>query len=275
MDETTLINRLQTLEAPGGQGAKSRALKVIPARMNQFRSTRSASRRSLWLRLGTASALTLMALVSFSVLTTPGHAFTQWVGDRIGLGEPGGPPALESLYRNAMRGAGGPVEPAYVLVRGPGPNDGHYEFITYDMAPAADPDGSIDDTHCFQLEFPEARNLFHAGCGLPPATEGLLYSGVGGNYAGDGYQFASGRVSSDVAAVEFEVDGRLFPVELRPVPVDLIERFGISREFKFFIVFLDGDLREGNVTITAKNAAGEPVARQTSTLLDTGSSRGR
>ncbi len=268
MDEITLIDRLGALQPPEPELAKSRALAAVPARVQAARAGRDDRTRRFWPRLATVAAVGLVVLVSCSLLTSPGKAFTTWVGDRLGLGEPGGPPALESLHRHAMMGTSGEGQPAYVLLRGPGPLGGHYEFITYRTPPETGGQSPTDDTRCFQLEFPEAGNLFQAGCGLPPADDGLLFEGVGGNSApGRSYQFASGRVSENVASVEFEVDGRTFPVELRSVPADLIERFDFPRSFKFFIVFLDRDLRAGKVTVTARDAAGDQVASDTSTLL--------
>lgn len=267
MDEVTVIRRLGGLSAPGTEGAKARALEAIPARVGAVRSTTRHERR-FWTRLATAAALGLMVVVSFSVLTAPGQAFTSWVGDRIGLGEPGGPPALQSLHTNAMRGTIGAGAPAYVLLRGPGPLGGAYEFITFEAMSPTGRQLTGDSARCFQLEFPEAKNLFHAGCGIPDSSTPLLYEGVGGNSApGASYQFASGRVSDEVATVDFEVDGRSLPVELRAIPADLIERFDISRPFKYFVVFLDGDLRKGEVTVTARGAAGEALATRTESLL--------
>jgi hypothetical protein len=268
MDETTLIGRLGALKPPDTDLARERAIETVPARVRAARSGKPCRPRRFSPRLVTAAASVLVALVAFSLLTAPGHAFTSWVGDRLGLGQPGGHPTLQSLRHHAMQGTSGAGQPAYVLLRGPGPLGGHYEFITYRTKPEPGKEFPANGARCFQLEFPEARNLFSAGCGLPPASSGLLYGGVGGNSGpGTAYQFASGRVSDDVAAVDFEVDGRAIPVELRPIPTDLIERLHIRRPFRFFIAFLDGDLRSGTVTVTARDSAGHPVARRTSTLL--------
>ena len=267
MNEGTLTDRLGRLDPPDMQLAKSRALDAVPMRVRAARSEPSR-RRVLWLRLATAAAVGLAVVLTFSILTAPGQAFTNWVGDRLGLGEPGGPPALQRLHQNAMRGTVGERAPAYVLLRGPAALGGEYEFITFEATSPTGKEIAGDEARCFQLEFPEAKNLFHAGCGIPSASTPLMYEGVGGNSApGASYQFASGRVSDEVATVDFEVDGQSLPVELRAIPADLIERFDIARPFEFFVVFLDGDLREGEVTVTARDAAGKALATRTESLL--------
>lgn len=269
MDENSLSSRLRALRPPESEQAKLRAIEAVPARVHPARSGRPRRSPIRWPRLATASALSLAVLASFSLFTAPGHAVTSWVGDSLGLGQPGGPPALQSLHQHAMRGTDGEGQPAYVLLRGPGPLGGHYEFITYRVRPELEGEFPPGDATCFQLEFPEAGNLFHAGCGLPAASEGLIYAGEGGNSgpAGSAYQFASGRVSEDVTAVDLEVDGQAVPVELRSIPADLIDRLQIERPFKFFIAFLDSDLRSGTLTVTARDAEGQTVARRTSSFL--------
>lgn len=267
MDETTLIDRLGALQPPDPDLARMRAIETLPARIHVARSGRRRRAHHLRPRLATASSLFLVALAAFSLLTAPGHAFTSWVGDRLGLGQPGGHPTLQSLYHHAVLGTGGEGQPAYVLLRGEGPLGGHYEFITYRMKPEPGGEFPANGARCFQLEFPETRNLFNAGCGLPPAHGGLIYGGVGGNSApGTAYQFASGRVSDDIATVDFEVDGRAVPVELRSIPADLVERFQIRRPFKFFVAFIEGARPGAAVTVTARDSEGRPVARRTSTL---------
>jgi hypothetical protein len=267
MDEITVIRRLNELAAPGSVASKTRALEAVPAQVGAARSTTRSERR-FWSRFAVAAALGLMLVISFSVLTSPGQAFTNWVGDRIGFGEPGGPPALHSLHTNSMRGTIGEGVPAYVLLRGPGPLGGAYEFITFEATSPTGRQPTGGSTRCFQLEFPDAQNLFHAGCGVPSPRDPLLYEGVGGNSAtGASYQFASGRVSDEVATVDLAIDGQSLPVELRAIPADLIERFDIGRPFKFFVVFLDGNLRKGDVTVTARDAAGEVLATRTESLL--------
>lgn len=268
MDEATLVSRLAALQPPDAADAKRRAIDDVPPRIRPAEAGLSAHRSRIGFRLATASALCVVLLVAFSAFTAPGQALATWVGDRLGLGEPGGPPALQSLHRNAMRGTAGEGEPAYVLLRGDGPLGGHYEFITYRTSSQPGENFPAGGGDCFQLEFPESKNLFQAGCGLPSEEDGLLYAGVGGNSApGASYQFASGRVSEDVAEVKFKVDGQELPVELKPVPPELIERFDLPRPFKFFIVFINPDLREGEVKVTARDAEGETVATRTEALI--------
>lgn len=53
----------------------------------------------------------------------------------------------------------------------------------------------------------------------------------------------------------------------RSIPADLIDRLQIEGPFKFFIAFLDCDLRSGTSTVTARDAEGRAVAQRTSTFL--------
>lgn len=264
MDEAALIRRLGALQAPDTEITRKRAIEAVSARLPQAHAS-AARVRHFWARLATAAAVLLVAVVAFSLLTAPGQAFTSWIGDRLGLGEPGGHPTLQSLRGHAMRGTAGAGQPAYVLLRGPGPGGDHYEFITYRTKREPGKEWPANGARCFQLEFPEARNLMGAGCGLPPASDGLLLQGIGGNaQPGSEYQYASGLVSDDIAAVDIEVDGHAIPVQLRPIPPELIDRFQIRRSFQFFIAFF-GDA-SGKLTVTARDATGHAVASRTSSL---------
>lgn len=269
MDETTLLGRLGALEPPDADLARERAIEAVPARVRAARSGEPRRRPRFWPRLVTAAAVALVALVAFSLLTVtaPGQAFTSWVGDRLGWGEPGGHPTLQSLRHHAMQETGGAGQPAYVLLRGPGLLGGHYEFITYRMKRESGKEFPANGARCFELDFPEARGLANGGCGLPPARGGLLFRGVGGNaQPGSEYQYAYGRVSDDIRAVDIEINGSAIPVELRAIPAGLIERFHIRRPFKFFIAFFDPALHGGRMTVTARDTGGRPVAQRTSVL---------
>ena len=255
-----LTGRLARLEPPGAAAARGRAIAAVPSRVEaarrRHRGGRSHSTRA---RLAFAATVVLLALVLFSVFTAPGRALTNWVGERLGLGEPGGHPTLQVLRHAATHGTSAQGRPAYVLVRGPGPRGGHYEFVTYRMKPEPGKAFPADGARCFEVEFPELRNLMSAGCGLPPARHGLLLGGIGGNSApNESFQFVSGRASADVASVAIEVAGRPVPVALRPIPAQLIERLHIRRPFTFFIAFFDG--RQGRVEVIARDASGQIVA---------------
>lgn len=253
MNESELIDRLAALRPPEAGLARARAVAAVPVRLEVARPAPATGRRAL---AATIAVSAVAVLLSFSLLTAPGHAVTSWVGERLGFGQPGGPPSLQALYEEAMRGTDAGGQPAYVLLRGPGPGKGHYDLVTYRFPPRPGAEFPANGARCFNIEFPEARNIFNAGCGLPPASGGILFGGVGGNAApGMSYQFASGRVSDDVASVQVKLNGRPLPVQLQPIPADLIERFAIRRPFKFFIAFLD-DQASGKITVTARDTTG-------------------
>ncbi|MBS1878363.1 MAG: hypothetical protein JST31_02510 [Actinobacteria bacterium] len=265
MDETTLIGRLGALRPPDAELARSRALERVPARVAAARLGGGHTRARLRLRLASVAAVVLATLVALSFLTAPGQAFTSWVGDRLGLGQPGGHPALQSLRGWAMRGTGGAGQPAFVLARGSGRRGVPYEFITYRVRPQPGKEWPANGARCFQLEFPRDRGLMDAGCGLPAASGGLLFRGIGGNsQPGSAYRYASGLVSADVAAVEVAINGHPIPVELKPIPASLIARFQIRRPFKFFIAFFGPG--PGRLTVTARDAAGRRLAERTAAL---------
>lgn len=264
MDEGTLIRRLESLEPPQAEPSRERATRAVRAR--QRARAASAPRRRFahsGLRPGVALVAICAALAAGAVFTTPGQAVTSWIGDRLGFGEPGGPPTLRDLRAFATRGSAAEGQPAYVLLRGPAADVGHYELITYRAKDEPGKDWPADGARCFELNFPEARSLYAPSCGLPPAREGLLFEGLGGSSGSEmAFQYASGRVSDDIETVEVSFNGKSVPVELTPIPDDLIERFRIRRPFKFFIAFLEDFRRGGIVVVTARDASGRTVVRR-------------
>jgi RNA polymerase sigma-70 factor (ECF subfamily) len=219
-------------------------------------------------QLAVALLAICMALAAGAIFTSPGQAVTSWIGDRLGFGEPGGPPTLRNMRVFATKGSGAEGQPAYVLLRGPAADIGHYELITYRMKD----EGKLwpaNGARCFELNFPEIRTLAGPRCGLPPAEHGLRFDGTGGGVtrSGSEYLYASGRVSDDVESVEISFEGKPVAVELTPIPEDLIERFRIRRPFKFFIAFFEDPREEGIVTVTARDADGRVVAQRRSKVV--------
>jgi hypothetical protein len=273
MDDAALIRHLEALEPPEVDASCERAKRALRAQPEESRAglTPSRPRRHLTgARLGFAVALVALCvtLAAAALFSAPGQAITSWVGNQLGFGGVGEQPTLRQLRTFASAGTAAQGQPAYVLVRGPAPDGKHYEFITYR---AKDEPGKLwpAGARCFELDFPEARNLANAGCGLPAAGSGLLFEGVGGNsQPGAEYHYASGRVSDDVDSVEVEFDGRPAAVELTPIPADLVARFQIRRPFKFFIAFIDHARHGGTVTVTTRDAAGQALARRTSIQPD-------
>lgn len=261
MDEA-LSRRLRALHPPALEAARERGAAEVAARIAAARAGADRRRAGLRARVALASAAVLAVLVAAAVLTPPGRAVTSWVGERIGLGQPGGHPSLQSLRHFAFEESDARGQPAYVLVRGPGPRDGHYELVTYRYPRRPGARFPANGARCYEIETTEPQGLYGGGCGPVPASGGLVFDGAGGNAdPGVGFRFAAGRVSADVASVEVTLDGRPLPVELRPIPADLIEGLHIRRPFKFFIAFFDFR-RSGRLVATARDADGRVLARR-------------
>ncbi len=258
----TLADRLGAIGPPGLDAARERAVAEVPPRIAAVREGGARRRSGLWARAALASAAVLAILLAAAVFTPPGRAVTSWVGDRIGLGQPGGHPSLQSLRHFAFEETQAHGQPAYVLVRGPGPNDGHYEFITYRQPRHPGAEVPANGARCYELETTDPAGLYGGECGPVPASGGMVFEGGGGNADPKvGFRFASGRVSADVASVEVTLDGGPLPVELRSIPAELIDGLRIRHPFKFFIAFF-GIRRSGELTATARDADGRVLARR-------------
>lgn len=271
MDENAVTRRLQGLDVPELDASCQRARHAIAARLDTGAADRRPRLASFGApRLAAALAALCIALGAGALFTPAGHAVTAWIGERLGFGEPGGPPTLRDLRAFANQGSAAEGQPAYVLLRGPAPGIGHYELITYRMKDEPGMLWPANGARCFELNFPEVRALYSASCGLPPAPHGLRLEGSGGGTTREGrsFSYASGRVSEDVDAVEVELDGRPASVELAEIPAELVERFAIRRPFKFFIAMLDGARRGGILTVTARSGSGEVIAERRRRLPD-------
>jgi hypothetical protein len=267
MIERSLTARLAHLEAPDAAAARSRAIRTVSQRVQERSAACSGGHRAFSPRLAFVLTLTLLAMVATSVFTAPGRAFTGWVGDRLGLGHPGGHPTLQHLRHFATHGTGAQGQPAYVLLRGPAPDNRHYELVTFRMRKEPGKAFPANGARCFEVDLPEARNLFSASCGLPPATDGLLLGAVGANSSpGTSFRFVSGMTSADVATVEVLSGGQSTEVSLRPIPTELVERLHIRRPFKFFIAFIGG--AENSLKVIARDEASRVVATRSAPGVD-------
>ena len=124
MDDTTLIQRLGGLEPPRLDEARESAVAAVQDRLRAAAGGSRRERQATHVRAAVALVAAALVLTAFAVLTPPGRAFTSWVGERIGLGEPGGHPTLQSLRHFATSETAAAGQPAYVLVSGPVPGGG-------------------------------------------------------------------------------------------------------------------------------------------------------
>lgn len=272
MDDAQLTRRLELFEAPELEPSCERAKRAIRGQLRASGAGSGRKRRPVGARVRFAAvfAALCLALAAGALFTPPGQAVTSWIGERLGIGQPGGPPTLRELRAFAAEGNEREDLPAYVLLRGPAPGAGHYELLTFRMKDEPGQLWPATGARCFELNLPEARALYGASCGLPPAVHGVLVDGpFGGSAPGGRYRsYLTGRVSEDVAAVEVEIDGRPVSVELRSIPEELIERFAIRRPFKFFFASLPGAQHGGLLTVTARDAGGQAVAERRRRLID-------
>lgn len=258
MDEATVIRRLEALEPPDLRAARQRAATVAAARVG----TRASAHRPPLSRRAVAIASTLCAfLVAFSLLTTPGQAVTSWVGNRLGLGQPGEHPTLRQLRHSWSAGTAAQGQPAYVLATGPAPRGTRYEFITYE--PKAPPGKHWDvKGPCFELDLTQARSMTTGGCGVFPEGPDLFATYGGNGAPGQELLEASGRASMAVASVDVTLGNRKIPAELTTIPAGLVSRLQLPQRFKFFVAFLPGKLSGGTLTVKARDAKGHLVAER-------------
>ncbi len=280
MNDEKLIARLGSLEPPSGELARERAVTNVPVRLAAIAETAKnlpeegflRSRGVRYGRTAAAAAAICLVIAFFSLSTAPGRAVSNWVGERLGFGQPGSHPSLKQLRASWTRGTSAEGQPAYVLAVGPVPEGGRpngggrYEFITYWPR---QPDESRGGGHwdldepCFELDLTQQRSSYGGSCGVLPEGPDLYVDGLAGNAApGHELLFLSGRTSDEVASVQANLDGNPIPVELVSIPAAYIDRFHIGRPFRFFVGFLDERLHGGNVTVTALDASGKVLARR-------------
>lgn len=259
-----LAQELAALGPPDINRARARAAVAVAERVQAARlGQRQDTRRT---RMAFAAlALTLSAVLAAAALwTAPGQAVAAWIGERLGVGEPGGPPALEELRASWNRGTVADGQPAYVLVAGPAPRSGRYEFIAYR------PKDNAAGAPCFELNLRQERSSTGQGCGVLPEG-GVLYSnGFGGGFGRSGEEtiYTTGRASMDVASVDVQFNGTPVKAELSPIPADLLGRIGTEEQFKFFIAFLPNAAKGGDLIITARDKDGGELTQKATHVPD-------
>lgn len=258
-----LDQELAALAPPDINRARTRAVVAVAERVQTVRLGRQQGTQRTHMAFATL-ALVSAVFAASALWTAPGQAVAAWVGERLGVGEPGGPPALEELRTSWNRGTVADGQPAYVLVAGPAPRSGRYELIAYR------PKGNAAATTCFELNLPQERSSTGQGCGVLPEGGVLSSNGFGGGFGRSGEEtiYTTGRVSMDVASVDVLFDGSPVKTELAVVPVDLVGQMGIEEQFKFFIAFLPDAADGGELILTARDKDGEALASKATSVPD-------
>lgn len=267
MDDLSLVLRLGALEPPEIELRREQAMRSVVTRL-QTSAVRRNRRTRLSPRLAAILVSASIAVAGFTLLTPPGQAITSWVGNRLGLGQPGGHPSLRQLRASWTQGTSAEGQPAYVLAVGPAPGEGRYEFITYW------PHETKGGRHggrwnlgepCFEVELTQERSSYGSDCGVLPEGPNLFVSEGGNGMPGHESFFLSGRASAKVGAVEARVDGEPVDVETVPIPNEFVDRFRLGQPFSFFIAFLHHPPRDGGaLTVIARGPTGKVLARHRS-----------
>jgi hypothetical protein len=135
-------------------GTKLPLVEAFGAELERAMANRGGSRRRSRRRvLATACAA---GLVAVSLVTAPGRAASDAVGEWLGLAEPGDPPSVDAPR---LRGGLG-IDPigSVVIASGRAPDGARYEFVHESIAePGRMGPGPEDLQHCLNLEWPDAR----------------------------------------------------------------------------------------------------------------------
>lgn len=211
---------------------------------NRAGSGRRPRRRALGLAFAAG-------LVAVSLLTAPGRAATDAVGEWLGLAEPGDPPTVEERH---PRGGFHQQEPTgpIVLASGRAPDGARYEFVLEHVAEPAKsklPRGYFG--HCLNVEWPDARAgqiSPQFGCypSLPPGVVDkavVKWQGAMFEPSRTSHVQIAGIARSDVSDVRMlykDEQGarRDARVDFAIVAGALRERAGAEHPFGVFLAFL-------------------------------------
>jgi hypothetical protein len=211
-------------------------------------ANRTASRGRSWRRgLGLACAT---ALVAASLLTAPGRAASDLVGEWLGLAEPGDPPTVErprprgNLHKQRLN----PI----VVAAGRAPDGVRYEFVLERFPEPAKSDPPAEAfRQCLNIEWPDARTgqiSPQFGCLQtfpPPAVDktAVKWQGAMFDPSYTSHVQIAGVARSDVRDVRILFKDRHgakrdAPVDFATVTGALRKRAGADRPFGVFIGFL-------------------------------------
>jgi hypothetical protein len=215
------------------------------AMASRARSRRRSQRRAL-------GAAVAAGLVGVSLLTPPGQAASNAVGEWLGLAEPGDPATVEP--RLPRPGGDGLLRPdgAVVLAAGRAPDGVRYEFVL-DRFDESDRPGAPGEAfgRCLNLEWPDARTGQinpQFGCfeTFPPRMLDRAVIRAGGTLFDSTYtdyvQIA-GLVRADASDVRIRYKDehgvrRDAVVQVARVTGPAVERVGADAPFGAFIGFL-------------------------------------
>jgi hypothetical protein len=210
-------------------------------------ATRRRSRRRSRRRLGLACAAGLAIL---SLVTAPGRAASDLVGEWLGLAEPGDPATVEGpRARGNLQN--GPIN-SIVLAAGRAPDGARYEFVIERLPePARSAPRGEDSGRCLNIEWPDARvgqisPQFGCDPTFPPATvdkNAVKWQGAMFDPSYTTHVQVAGLARSDVTDVRIRYKDKAgawrdAPVDFFTVTGALRERAGADGPFGVFLGFL-------------------------------------
>jgi hypothetical protein len=227
--------------APARERAVATARAEIAARGTATHPPRTSRRRRRALTIVCAAGLLAAAL-----LTPPGRAASGWIGERLGIGEPGGPPTIKDRATQEK------IEKSIVFAAGRAPDGGRYEVVLDRFArPSKHAPPGETFNNCLDIEWPDVRREGRSGfCGpvFPPAasSEAPIGRYIGGPRTlerATKYLELDGFTRSDVARVEVRFRDKAgatrdAPVNFIRVRGKLRTRLGADRPFGFYVAFL-------------------------------------
>lgn len=261
-DDRELERRLGRLTPGGVNEARERARLAARVHCAAPASARDASRpavasssgrrgrgarRIVRLLPATLSGSALLTILLLATLTTPGQAVAEWVGERFGIGQPGGPPTMTELRE--LTDGSSDTGAAIVIASGRDPNGNSFEILTWTE--------NATGHRCFGLDIPGLSALTNICIDRDlPTNAGLQIMSLNGNESG---YFLIGRITPDVASVRALFRGNPIEVQRLKVSQSLLTRVGIDRSFHFIVSSIRTS-RGGPIEITARAANGQILA---------------
>lgn len=243
MSRDRVTQLLRDVPVPASASAREQAVAAaraeVAARATARRSRRPAARRML-------SIVCAASLLTAALLTPPGRAGSGWIGERLGIGEPGEPPTIKD-----RRVGHGKIRKSTVFAAGRAPDGARYEVVLDRfVGPAKNaPPGEVFKS-CLDIEWPGIREMRSGSCGpvFPPAAASKAPIGryIGGPQVlehATKYVVVNGFTRSDVARVRVRFKdkagaARDASVDFIRVRGELRKRLGADRPFGFYVAFL-------------------------------------